>query len=395
MRDTARQAFDRLHIPSGNRALLCLDGGGIRGIMAIQLLMALEEQAGAPCYEVFDMVAGTSTGAIIAGLIASGHAAKDIDGLYQTFVGEVFTKRSLLSNRFIDPPRWSKANYRKVLRETLGNVSIRQACDRSGIDLLITAHDVAEGEETFFSYLHERTPKQNVYANVLLRAVMESTMSAPTYFTPMERFVDGGTTTFNNPAMAAVLEAVEYGSGQYRPDALSIFSFGTGCTTQLIAPEQVPNPPGFDGAFWLSWLMIESPNDASDMQSDVLRAKRLLPGCDYRRFQLSLDRRALDTLLELARAGIGPADAGHLGDLGDEELSNIQLDSVHHFPIMRTIGQTYVEFLRQHARKLGRVMFSYDLVDPQGKEILVTRDGDVDRIARQMSDPDWVDRLPA
>src|SRR5882672_4874926 len=144
MRETARQAFDRLHIPSQNRALLCLDGGGIRGIMTIQLLKALEEHAGAPCYEVFDMVAGTSTGAIIAGLIAAGHTAAQIDELYETFVTKVFTKRSLLSNQFIDPPAWSKANYRKILKDVLGNVSLRQASDRSGIDLLITAHDVAE-----------------------------------------------------------------------------------------------------------------------------------------------------------------------------------------------------------------------------------------------------------
>jgi hypothetical protein len=394
MRETARQAFDRLHIPAQNRAMLCLDGGGIRGIMTIQLLKALEEQAGAPCYDVFDMVSGTSTGAIIAGLIASGHTAAQIDALYETFVGQVFTKRSLLSHQFVDPPKWSKGNYRRILKDVLGDVSLRQVCDRSGVDLLITAHDVAEGEETFFSYLHERTPPQNVYGGVLLRAVLEATMSAPTYFTPMERFVDGGTTTFNNPALAAVLEAVEYGSGNYRPNALSVFSFGTGCTTQLIAPERVPNPPGLDGPFWLSWLMIESPNDASDMQSDLLRAKRLLPGCDYRRYQISLDRRAIGALLDLGSGGLGPAAEARLRGLTNEELSEIHLDNVDYFPVMKAIGRAYVEYLRRHAKTVDEVMFGYDLVDPHGRELLVTRDGDIPRIARQMSDPAWVDALP-
>src|SRR6185369_13019758 len=75
MRDTAKEAFERLHIPPQNRALLTLDGGGIRGIMTIQLLKALEEQAGAPCFRIFDLCAGTSTGGIIAGLIASGRTA--------------------------------------------------------------------------------------------------------------------------------------------------------------------------------------------------------------------------------------------------------------------------------------------------------------------------------
>ena len=104
-------------------------------------------------------------------------------------------------------------------------------------------------------------------------------MSAPTYFTPFERFVDGGTTTYNNPTLAAVLEAVQYGPATYSAGKLSVLSFGTGCRTQLIAPEQVPHPPGPDTPFWLAWLMTESGNDASDMQSDLFRATALFSGC--------------------------------------------------------------------------------------------------------------------
>ena len=158
---------------------------------------------------------------------------------------------------------------------------------------MLTAHDVAEGEETFFSYLHERPAEKNRYGGVLLRAAMEATMSAPTYFNPLERFVDGGTTTYNNPTLAAVLEAVQYGPGTYSGSKLSVFSFGTGCRTQLIAPEQVADPPGPDTPFWLGWLMTESGNDASDMQSDLFRATALFTGCDYRRFQISLDSYAI------------------------------------------------------------------------------------------------------
>ena len=63
-------AFTRLGIPAGNRVILALDGGGIRGIMTLQLLKKLEAIAGIPCYELFDLVAGSSTGGIIAGLMA-------------------------------------------------------------------------------------------------------------------------------------------------------------------------------------------------------------------------------------------------------------------------------------------------------------------------------------
>jgi predicted acylesterase/phospholipase RssA len=104
MRDTAKEAFARLHIPPQNRALLTLDGGGIRGILTIQLLKALEEQAGAPCHRIFDLVAGTSTGGIIAGLIASGKTAFEIEALYEKLVSKVFLRRDFFANQFVNPP---------------------------------------------------------------------------------------------------------------------------------------------------------------------------------------------------------------------------------------------------------------------------------------------------
>jgi uncharacterized protein len=392
MRETAQRAFARLRIPETNRALLCLDGGGIRGIMTIQLLKELEQQAGAPCHQIFDMVSGTSTGGIIAALVASGRTAVEIEQLYRTFVTKVFTRRDIFASQLLNPPAWSKASFRRIVKDTLGDATLRQVCDRTGIDLLITSHDVAEGEETFFSYLRERP--DNAYAQVLLRAVMEATMSAPTYFTPMERFVDGGTTTYNNPALAALLEAVQYGPPQYECSKLTIFSFGTGCRTQLIAPERVPNPPGLDVPFWLDWIMTAAGNDASDMQSDLLRATRVTNGCDYRRFQISLDHAAIAKLPDLPLRDVDATDADRLSELTDKELSLIKLDNVAYFPVMQAIGEGYVEYLRRHAKESNRPIFSYDLIDAAGHELLVTRTGDIERIARQMSDPNWVDGLP-
>lgn len=393
MRDTAKEAFERLHIPPQNRALLTLDGGGIRGIMTIQLLKALEEQAGAPCFRIFDLCAGTSTGGIIAGLIASGRTALEIEALYEKLVSKVFQRRDFFANQFVNPPAWSKASYRRLLKELLADVSLQAACDRTGVDLLLTAHDVAEGEETFFSYLHERPAEQNRYGGVLLRAAMEATMSAPTYFNPLERFVDGGTTTYNNPTLAAVLEAVQYGPKTYASGKVSVFSFGTGCRTQLVAPEQVADPPGPDTPFWLGWLMTESGNDASDMQSDLFRATALFSGCDYRRFQISLDELALAKLPNLGLEAVHATDAQSLHQLTDKELSSIQLDNVAYFPVMKVLGEGIVAYLRAHSADVGKPIFGYDLIHPEtGHELLVSRTGDVDRIARQMSDPAWLDR---
>jgi len=52
--------------------LLCLDGGGIKGLVLIQMLISLEKEAGRPIRELFDWVSGTSTGGILALAIVHG-----------------------------------------------------------------------------------------------------------------------------------------------------------------------------------------------------------------------------------------------------------------------------------------------------------------------------------
>jgi hypothetical protein len=387
-------ARQRLRIPDDNRALLCLDGGGIRGIMTLQLLKRLEAIAGAPCHALFDMVAGTSTGGIIAGLIAAGKTAAEIEALYTKFVHLVFTDRSFYSSRFVDPPKYTKRHYRAALKSTLADLRLSEACATTGIDVLITSKDVAEGEETYFSCLHDEDQDHYVgtYKDVLLRAVMEATMSAPTFFTPLERFVDGGVTTFNNPSLAAVIEAVRYGpKGKYRSDALTVLSFGTGYRCQFVKPAEVPDPPGIDAYFWLQWIMNEAGSDASDMQSYFLRSG-IVPGLDYRRFQISLDEAAIRKLPNQSLAADPRTPQQWLYDLSDEDLSGIELDDVKHFEVMRAIGAGIVAKLDQIAADGGPAPFTADLIDPKtGKERLVTRQGDVDRIRAQLGDPQWLD----
>lgn len=58
--------------------LLCLDGGGIKGLVLIQMLIALEKEAGRPVRELFDWVAGTSTGGILALAVVHGGCAQEL-----------------------------------------------------------------------------------------------------------------------------------------------------------------------------------------------------------------------------------------------------------------------------------------------------------------------------
>jgi patatin-like phospholipase/acyl hydrolase len=69
--------------PDGHRKILALDGGGIRGIIPVRCLVTFEQLAGKRCFEFFDMIAGTSVGAIIGGLLAAGKSAFEVFSLFE------------------------------------------------------------------------------------------------------------------------------------------------------------------------------------------------------------------------------------------------------------------------------------------------------------------------
>ena len=130
---------------------------------------------------------------------------------------------------------------------------------------MITSQDMSADEETFFSCFKQSDGTfYGTYKDVLLRATMEATMSAPIYFYPLERFVDDGSTTYNNPSLAAFMEAVSYStpeksevSSAYNMSKITLFSFGTGISRQFIKPTETINPHGIDIAFWLNWIMTK------------------------------------------------------------------------------------------------------------------------------------------
>src|SRR6516225_4080127 len=73
--------------------VLALDGGGSKGVYTLGVLKEVEAIANAPLCTVFDLVFGTSTGAIIAALIALGKSIADIETLYFTLIPNVMTRR--------------------------------------------------------------------------------------------------------------------------------------------------------------------------------------------------------------------------------------------------------------------------------------------------------------
>jgi hypothetical protein len=399
---TKPEALANLGVPAGNKGILSIDGGGMRGIFTVQLLKKLEEVAGAPCYVWCDMVAGTSTGAIIASLILTQHTAAEIEEKYEALVAKVFTKRNFIADRYINPPKFDKVNYRKCVKEIIGDITLKQASQMANIDCMLTSKDLSAGEETFFACFKNADGSfTGTYQEVLLRAVMEATMSAPTYFSPFERFIDGGTTTYNNPTLAAVMEAVQY-SGKERYDAkkLTVFSFGTGTTLRFIPPTETHNPAGPDIKFWLNYVMEETGKDASEMQIDMLRSG-LIADLQLRRYQVSFDEVMLSQIPDKDIKDIHTVNADRLRDLKNEALGEIDMSDVTKFPLMKIIGESVAEFICPPAEATLPVTsrkgnwFQEDFINKDTKRgALVTAKGDIEEIKKNLSNVNWVDAQP-
>lgn len=397
MSASRKQAFDNLKIDPTKRVILCLDGGGMRGILTIQLLKKFEEIAGIPCFELFDMVAGTSTGGIIAGLITTGHTAIDIETMYVNLVTQVFDKK-FLGNRFVNPPAFTKEKYRALVKGIIKDITLEDACKLNDLDLMITSQDISASEETFFScFKQDDGSFYGTYKGVLLRSVMEATMSAPTYFYPLERFIDGGTTTYNNPALAAFMEAVSYSRpdkmaslSAYQLTEITLFSFGTGISRQFIKPTQTINPHGIDVVFWLNWLMTHTGQDASAMQVNAFRSPMVAQTIDFRRFQISLDPTAINKIPNIDSLDEHKYQSKWLHDLTEDTLGNIDMADVTKFDLMKVIGQQMAEYVVQSGNNFKR-----DLVDDRYNDLLVTTSGDIARIQKQMSSAVWLDEFKA
>jgi patatin-like phospholipase/acyl hydrolase len=404
MPDSRRNAFKKLNIDLKDRVILALDGGGMRGILTIQLLKKLEEVAEIPCFELFDMVAGTSTGGIIAGLVVKGFTATEIEQLYDKLIKEVFHKRPI-GNRFINPPQYTKKRYRELLKDIIGEkLSLQEACAIKDLDLMITSRDMSAAEETFFTAFKQTDGSYHgTYKDVLLRAVMESTMSAPTYFYPLERFVDGGVTTHNNPSLAAFIEAISYSTPrdedgkrklpQYKLPNVTIYSFGTGATQRFIKPTRTLNPKGNDIKFWLDWLINETSEDASNVQENTFRSLMIVNSVRYKRYQMSLDPTAIRKLPNTKELDKNVYGSEWLWDLEEDSLSKIDMANLKHYELMKIIGRQMGEYICN--KNYSNNWFREDLINANDNDQLVTFSGDVTRIRTQMSSPEWLDNYKA
>jgi len=215
------------------KRLLCVDGGGIRGVIPAILLARLEAATGKACRDLFAMLAGTSTGSIITVGLLAGIRAQTLVDLYVNRGAEIFADPDLL--RGAVRPKYSAAPIEGILRTMLGSDWLSQT---KGPELLVPAtciDPVMDG--FFFKSWKARGTKLNPGdvqddLDFQLWQIARASSAAPTYFPTAEvssmsgkvfYMVDGGLHS-NNPSLAAIASAADL----WGTEDLRVLSLGTG-----------------------------------------------------------------------------------------------------------------------------------------------------------------------
>jgi uncharacterized protein len=169
--------------------ILSLDGGGIRGLVSALMLTEIEKKIDQPLNQYFNLIAGTSTGSILAAAIATGLISQEIVELYQQQSRVIFpyptrwtTQRlPLLVQYGLSAPKYSDTGLIQVLKRTFNETRL---FDISSPLLLIVSYDTIEREPIIFkSWCYEHD-----YGNVPLWEVCVCSASAPSYF-PAHRLI--------------------------------------------------------------------------------------------------------------------------------------------------------------------------------------------------------------
>ena len=356
------------------RKLLALDGGGIRGVMTLEVLAEiqarLQERLGRTdkfvLADYFDYVAGTSTGAIIATCLSLGMRVEEVREFYIKSGPDMFDKANLLQryvrNKFQSGKLTKKL--KTIIAEKTGEAEATLGSKALKTYLMLVLRNATTDSPWPVSnnpaakYNDRARPDCNL--NLPLWQLVRASTAAPTYFPPEVIafkgkdgkpyefiFVDGGVTMYNNPAFQLFLMAtvkpykIEWPTGE---DKMLIVSVGTGIAADAnanLSPEEmniIYNASSLPSAFMFA---------ASNEQDFLCRVfgKCLNGG--------QLDREVWDMKGEngagpvspklftymrynadLTRAGLDALGLSHI-----EPRTVQQLDSVEFIPQLREVGQ--------------------------------------------------------
>jgi hypothetical protein len=249
------------------KRILALDGGGLRGILTLAILQEIETLLRArhgddPKFRLchyFDLVAGTSTGAIIAATLALGWSVEEIRAKYMDLGSRVFEKTFFRQG--VLRAKYDHARLNDELQGVYG-ATTTLGSDRLQTGLLLVTKRIDTGSWWPISnnpngkYFAARPGGTIGNGEYPLWQVVRASTAAPSYFDPEMitiaspsdapavggRFIDGGVSPFNNPALMAVMYATLDGYRIGWPtgaDRLLVVSVGTGASDPSVKPSKL------------------------------------------------------------------------------------------------------------------------------------------------------------
>jgi predicted acylesterase/phospholipase RssA len=260
------QAKDRdqhLANDGGPKRILTLDGGGLRGILSIGILQKIEDtlrlrHGGHKSFRLshyFDLIGGTSTGAIIAAALAQGWTVEQLRKKYMALGERVFEKSLFRKGLF--RAKYDEQKLIEELKQVYGaRTKLSSGKLNTGLVVVTKRLDTGSpwpiGNNPRGQYFEDRPGGVIGNGDYLLWQVVRASTAAPAFFDPETitianksnfqavsgEFVDGGVSPFNNPALQAFMYATLDGYRVGWPtgaEKLLLVSVGTGAADPQVA----------------------------------------------------------------------------------------------------------------------------------------------------------------
>jgi patatin-like phospholipase/acyl hydrolase len=280
---------------AGNFRILCLDGGGIRGIITAIWLRELETILGGPARDSFDLIAGTSTGSILACAVAMGKRPDEIINLYETrgqtifpgLGGRLWSGLRRTFTEGVSHPKYDGVGLDNELRAAFGAPTFGSLPKKT----MVVCYDTFNREARIFKSWRS----DHDYVNCPVWEIVRSSCSAPTYFPAFDlringvshSMIDGGVAA-NNPTACAIAEGVRLNDTAAAADRIPlekfvVLSLGTGALTR---PIPLASAQEWGAVEW-SIPVIDVLFDGSADVTDYIAAQ-LLETRNYHRLQTQL-----------------------------------------------------------------------------------------------------------
>lgn len=291
--------------------ILSIDGGGLRGVVPLTILKAIETKTNKRIHELFNFISGTSTGGLITAAISIKnpiaattplYSLDDVINVYVQRGHEIFPERTKISNLLhgaedLFKPKFSDIGIKNVFTDVLKNYKILDCLN----DIMICSYDLNNNLPLFFK---SRAARNNANQNALLYDVCRATSAGPSYLPsyqfiypndaedPNRNCIDGGVYV-NNPSMAALVEFSKY-HHDYLPSIpadtdidynnVFVLSLGTGSYTGKVNEADTENKGEIYWAQQISDIMMRGVNRATDYEMNEMMCSG-----NYLRLTIAID----------------------------------------------------------------------------------------------------------